>query len=313
MQEYTILVIIALIVITVLIFNNINLKDKMAESSIRSIRRENIRKSADAHIVSVPLLNQNKNQEIYFPIIKMDIKKGEELKMLSKAMVADWTDLLQGKRELFDTREEKTVYCIVGHHIKFKEKNKKIPLKDLAEYQRKHTIWEIGEKIYGVGNTTISEYLAGYSTKNIFEEEKKQLEKEFKTENIIPEDDFFNKKINENRNTPYIDTNKDYITITVYTKKGYWVRWLKSLLGTQMGLAVGGFLGVVLVPFTGGGSLVIIGTAIAGATIGGIYGYHTGSEKSADWDASIFLLPNDEKILKELKCNELPTIGRKND
>ena len=281
------------------------MKQKMTEGSIREIRRQSVRENVYAHVKGMDF-----SGELNFPIIRMDVKKGEELEKSSKAEVSDWRDLLRGKQELFPARRnEEVVYCIPGHYLKFKDK-KNIPLLDLSRYQKTHTIRSIGEYEPGDKDYIISEYITGYTTnKALFEEDMRKLRDEFQGNPGVTIEQDENKLLSEGSTIDpkySINTEYDYMSVFVYMKKGYWMRWLSSVFGTGGGLAGGAVLGVILVPFTGGGSLVITAIAIGGAASGGAIGYMMGSDVSADWDAGIFLVPNKADILKDLKCDELP-------
>ena len=88
-------------------------------------------------------------------------------------------------------------------------------------------------------------------------------------------------------------------------KKGYWAPWLRTLVGATGGIITA----VILVPLTGGGSLILGAIAVGSGVTGGLIGYGLGGDKSADWDAGIFLVPNKANILKDLKCDILPAGG----
>ena len=297
---------LALLVVFISIY--IPMKQKMTEGSIREIRRQSVRENVYAHVKGMDF-----SGELNFPIIRMDVKKGEELEKASKAEVADWGDLLRGKQELFPAgRGENIVYCIPGHYLRFKDK-KNISLLDLSRYQNTHTIRSIGEYEPGDKDYIISEYIIGYATnKVLFEDEMKKLKDEFgnNPRAEIVDDNIFFKEEGSLSKIYSINTEYDYMSVFVYMKRGYWMKWLSGVFG-GMGGMVGGFaLGIVLVPFTGGGSLVItaivVSATAAGTASGGIMGYMMGSDVSADWDAGIFLVPNKADILKDLKCDELP-------
>ncbi len=275
MNGYLIGLILVLVLIVAFTPIYLMIKGKTAEGSIREIRRQNVKTNANAHIAGIYT-----SSDLNFPIIKLDVKKGEEFEKISEALVHDWQDLLKAERELFDTKTEEIIYCIPGHYLTFKDK-KELSTAELANYQSTHKTGIIGDK------STISQYLTGYSTDN----------------------DVFEQKMSEVKQEYNINTNYGYMTVTVYMKKGYWEKWLSSVFGTGIGATTGFVLGVVLVPFTGGGSLVISGLAVAGGAAGGVIGYKTGSDKSADWDAAIFFVPNKEDALRGLKCNALPATG----
>ena len=181
-------------------------------------------------------------------------------------MVADWRDLQQAKKELFAAKSENIVYCVPGHYIHFEDKKKIAPL-ELSNYQKKHTLAQIGEFQMGQENTFIIDYISGYSTdKNAFQDEVNELRAEFGNipgATISPDPS----KVNI-PNELAINTELDYMTV-----------------------------------------LVISAVAVEGGVTGGIVGYKTGSDKSADWNAGILLVPNKAEILKELKCDILPAKG----
>lgn len=296
-EQYIVGLLVLLILLAVFGYILYITKVNISEGSIREIRQQNVKKNAQAHILGVDV-----SSELSFPIIRMDIKKGEEMEKASDALVHDWQDLLKGQEEIFETKTTEKVYCVPGHYLTFKDK-KKISAVELAEYQRTHNIDVIGEK-----NIPISEYLTGYTTdKSVFEQETEELKSELgNKEGVLIVNDGQIPDTEELKEKYAINTNYDYQTVFVYMKKGYWTKWLNSVFGTGIGMTGGFITGIVLVPITWGGSLVISAISIGGGITGGIIGYKTGSSKSADWDAGIFLVPNKAEVLKDLKCDILP-------
>ncbi len=304
-QAWMVGLILLVAILIIYIYFYSSLGGNVKEGVIREVRQQNVNNHVKAHIAGLDL-----SSELNFPIIRMDIEKDDELKDSSKALVHDWYDLLEGEGNLFPQEREKIVYCVPGHYIKFKAKDKKIPAMEYAEFQRTNTLDDIGAE-HMIGEDTdvsIKDYIAGYTTdKTIFEQEMKTLEEELgKVENvaIIKDEEFFKetKELNEGY---AINTNYEYMTVTVYMKKSYWAKWLTSLAGTGAGVTVG----LILVPFTGGGSLVITSLVLGGGAVGGAIGYSQGSWKSADYTSSIWLVPNKEDILEILKCDLLPARG----
>lgn len=311
-KDFMIKLIIVLVLLVVFSSIYFYIKGYFIEGTIREIRIQNVKNHANAHIRGIDV-----SSELNFPIIREEIEKGEELEVSSRALVHDWSDLLKAEKELFPTESEKVVYCVPGHYLKFKAKDQKISAREYVEYQNEHTVNEIKTRhVMGDTNVKIAEYLTGHTTdKSIFEDEVKTLKEELKDHQdvtIINNIEFF-KQTEELKEEYAINTEYDYMTVFVYMKKGYWAKWLSSVFGTGIGIATGTTLGIVLVPFTGGGSLIIsaaiIGGAAVGGTAGGIIGYKTGSDRSADWDAGIFLLPNKAEVLKDLGCNVIPARG----
>jgi hypothetical protein len=303
--KYLVGLILALVLIGLFIYIYSSMKGNISEGAIREIRIQNVKNHANAHILGLDL-----SSELNFPMIRLNVKKEEELKESSKALVHDWSDLLKGRKQLFP--KEDSVYCVPGHYLEFKAKDKKIPAMEYIEYQRTHTVDDIGARhITGDSDVPVSEYIRGYTTdKTIFEEEMKALKEELSDNQyvtIVNDKEFFNRK--ELKEEYAINTGYEYMTVFVYMKKGYWPKWLSSLFGTNVGIVGGVIVGAILIPFTGGGSLVITAVALGGGAAGGVIGYSLGSWKSADWRTGIFLVPNKAGILKDLKCDILPARG----
>ena len=283
-----------------------SIKGKITEGSLREVRIANVKQQATSHIAGLDF-----SSTLNFPIIKKEVNKGDEMKESSKALVEDWSDLGKGEKELFPADTDKIVYCVPGHYLTFKDKDQKILPSEFLQYQKTHTISQVGATgIMNDRNAYINDYIVGHSTnKELFEKEMAQIRNELGTDKSII-------LLNENElgaNAEFIkyaiSTNSDYTTVFVYMKKGYWMKWLTTIMGTPAGIAGGAVVGLALVPFTGGGSLVVIGIALGGGAAGGVIGYMMGSNKSADWDAGIFLVPNKADLLNDLKCNVLPAKG----
>ncbi|GAG30767.1 unnamed protein product, partial [marine sediment metagenome] len=241
------------VLVLIVVFSAVyyRLKVGIEEGSLREIRQQSVRNQANAHVAGLDL-----SSELNFPMIMKKIKKGDEIKDSSIALVHDWSDLLKGERQLFPIETEEIVYCVPGYYLEFKAKDKKIPMADYIEYQRTKTVDEIGARnVIGNGNVYINEYIVGYTTdETAFEGGMEELREEYA-----------------------IDTNYEYVTVSVFMKKGYWKRWISSVFGASTGVIGGTVLGVVLVPFTGGGSLLVSGVALGGGITGGVIGYKTGS------------------------------------
>jgi len=293
-QSFLVKLLIFLILLVVFGAILYTIRGKMEEGSLREIRRQNVKKHAEAHILGLDL-----SPELSFPVIKWNVKKGEEIEKSSDALVHDWQDLLRGEKELFEKADK--VYCVPGHFLKFKN-DKKISAVELVNYQRTRNVDIIGEE-----NIPISEYLTGYTTdKTVFEEEMNELKSELGNQEvvtIINNEDFSNPELLKEEYA--LNTEYDYMTVFVYMKEGYWPKWLKTMVFGAGGVIVG----VILVPLTGGGSLMLAIVPLATGATGGAIGYKTASDKSADWDTGIFLVPNKAEILKDLKCDILPAKG----
>ncbi|MEA2036590.1 MAG: hypothetical protein U9O94_03725 [Nanoarchaeota archaeon] len=305
-QSYLIGLILFLALLVTFSYSYSYFKEGLEENSLREIRRQSVKKHTEAHLAGLDF-----SDELNFPIIKKDIKKGEEIQDLSVALVQDWSDLSKGEKEMFSTETEEQVYCVPGQYLRFKSKDKKITVPEYVEYMKTKKVNEIGAgNVIGDKNIYITEYLLGYTTDNtVFGEEMKALKEELGNKEYVTIVNDKELSYSDLKEEYAINTEYDYMTVSVFMKKGYWPKWLNSLRGTGAGVVGGTILGLVLVPFTGGGSLVITGVALGGGVTGGLIGYKTGSDKSADWDAGIFLVPNKADILKDLRCDILPARG----
>ena len=308
---YLVKLLLLLIIIAVSIPIYYQIKVKFSEGTTREIRQQNVNQLAKSNTLKLRTYN-----ELSFPIIRLDVKEGNELEDSSRALVHDWSDLLKGEVQLFKSEKEKIVYCIPGHYLKFKANDKKIPAMEYIKYQKEHTLNDIGAKhIKGDMNVYISEYLKGHTTnKEVFEEEMKTLKESLSDHQdvtIVSDIEFFEER-NKLKGEYAINTAYEYTTVFVYMKKGYWGKWLSTLVGTNVGIVGATTVGLILVPFTGGGSLVITAVALGAAgsgVAGGIIGYKTANDVNADWDTGIFLVPNKAEILKDLSCDILPARG----
>ncbi len=273
---------------------------KMEEGSIREIRIQNVKNQVNANIrgLDVP-------SKLNFPEIKVKVKKGEELKESSKALVHDWSDLRRGRDPLFPLDIGETVHCGYGHYIIFEEKGQKISVREYVNFQNENTLEDIGvTHVMGDTDVKIREYLMGFSTDyEVFEKQRDELKAAFEGKERVSIVDDITKSAEASRYA--IDTDHDYVTVFVYMKRGYWPKWVVT---TVFG-AVGAARALVLAPFTGGGSLALLVLGYGGVAVGGYVGYKTASDRDADWDASIFLVPNDEMALKSLGCENLPMRG----
>lgn len=183
---------------------------------------------------------------------------------LSMAMYDCWDQFGRGRLNLFSNEYKEERHCVVCHVIEFKDKDIRIGSERFSKYLK---TWNIPS-----GEMSFEEFFLGYST---YEEDK---EKQYTTE------------------LADINTELEYSTVFVYDKEGYLSKWITS--------GVGAAAGIILIPFTGGGS-ALVGTVV-GAVGGGIIGYNMGSDKTTDWNASIVLTPYLSDFLGNLTCTYAP-------
>src|SRR3989338_8993463 len=93
-QSYVMVLLLFLILLLAFSFIYYMIKGKMINGSLREIRIANVKQQATAHIAGLDF-----SSTLIFPIIKKEIKNGDEMKESSRALVEDWSDLGQGKKE----------------------------------------------------------------------------------------------------------------------------------------------------------------------------------------------------------------------
>ena len=105
-------------------------------------------------------------------------------------------------------------------------------------------------------------------------------------------------------NPGIIDTSQDYGIMFIYAKKGYLQKMWSTWNYAKKGMATGATEAAILIfapDFTvtkATAFVIIAANTAAGAT----YGYTTGTEKAADWQACVMLFPYNQQTLDSLKC-----------
>jgi len=214
---------------------------------------------------------------------KLDTKAGQVKaeKQIATAMYDCWDQFGQGKLELFESKIGTDMYCVMCSHITFKENDKKID--GFINYLQENTIPSDTE-------TTYAEYLTGYQTLDKLQMFKENL----------------NSFMQQN-NAHEIITSSDYAVTFFYYKEGYMDKIKSTALGMIGGATIGtavpvGFL--IAGTTIGTGGLAAIGVAIfaLGTGIGAVLG----SDKSANWNSGVMLIPLQSEQLSDLKCSYLP-------
>ena len=102
--------------------------------------------------------------------------------------------------------------------------------------------------------------------------------------------------------TDSIDTSQSHTVVLFYQKKGYLQKTWAAAVGGTSGLVLAGVFVATNVISLGTASVVWVPLAVVGVGAG----YYFGSEKPADWQAGVMLIPYTEETLKFLQCTELP-------
>jgi hypothetical protein len=282
-DNFVILVLFLVILATLLYFYLLYNKG-LSGTTPKQICKSSVKMNAASHIGDLYLDSELKCPTQYINIDKR--KKDEVMGELAKYMYDCWDMFWEGELNLFPQEEGDTInYCVVCHHIIFKEKMI-IPATEFLSYLKENK--RPGE------TKTYQQYLSSSSTRDDAADFDNPLLQAGQT-------DLSNYNI---------DTSVPYVTLFTYNKQGYWSKISTTLMGTGIGATAGIITGIVLAPFTGGGSLVIaaviVGTSTAGTAGGAIIGYAVGSPKVADWQSSVQLMPYELSQLKGMQCNYLP-------
>ncbi len=233
--------------------------------------KNSIEINAIGHISGMELFDEVKCPTEYKTI---DTDNNEEIKKtLAHDMASCWYKMGQGQYELFPANIlQKTQFCVICTVDEF-DSNQKV--EGFLDYMAKNP----APLIYTGGKAkSYTDYLQRYSTDDIM-----KLQYEQETDDII-------------------DTSYDYATIFMYTKKGYVSKELGAVGGAAAGLTVGLVGGALII----GGWTAPAGIAILGTVAGAGGGYALGSEKSADWDSGVLLVPYTTESLEKLGCEILP-------
>jgi hypothetical protein len=196
---------------------------------------------------------------------------------IARAMYDCWDEFGEGKYELFESKPGTEVYCAICHHITFTDNNTEIT--GFVNYLEENTIPTSTEVSY-------YEYLTGFQSNENLEIFKQDME-----------------SFMQSHNAKEIVTSSDYAVTFFYFKQGYIDKLRGGVIGAVSG--AGGAAGVgiasifVAIPGPGwiGLGLLVIGTGI---------GIAAGSDKSADWNSGVMLIPLQSEQLSSLGCSYLP-------
>jgi len=266
-------VVIGLILAMAIMITMFFFMERVEQLESSKVRKAVCKQSVKAYSLA-KIAGMDFGTEIKCPTERLSIDDSEEeiiMEKLADAMYNCFDQFHRGTLNLFSDDYKKEKHCAVCHVIEFKEKGKKITSKRFNGYIKTHKI--------PTGEMTYRDFFLGHST---YDEDKE----------IEYEAELFD-----------INTEMDYATVFVYGKEGYWSKW-EATAGGAIGVST--LLGLVAIPFVGTGSLVVGAAGLAGGTMGGIIGYNFGSDKNADWNSSIILLPYEPNIIKNLTCTYAP-------
>lgn len=225
---------------------------------------------------------------------KVKVASGKEYETIAKKMALCWDEYLEGKEELFETKDNN--YCAFCSVLDFEDKTKK--LNGLAKYLNENKLPNDNEKTY-------MSYLSGIEAKG---DDKKKIE------NL------------ELQSNAFIDTSKQQAVMFVMYKDAYpglinQPQGALMFFGGAGGAVLGGLVGTGLgIYYLGAAALCvnplapiscIAGVALftvgvtAGAGIPISAGYLIGSDRSADWSAKILVTEYNKQQLGKLNCARL--------
>lgn len=225
---------------------------------------------------------RNSQSDVKCPIFYKEISPPSKDALKSKMaefMYDSWDMMGEGRLELFSAEDQET-YCILTHHIGFKDKTKDMgKVSGFVDYLSSEKIPD--------DNLSYFEYLHCYNT------------------NYNPQSiDKFNPELD------VIDTSQDYGIMFVYSKKEHLHKVWSGFEGLKAGTILGG-IGAVLMLFpeptitkAAGGAFLIGAGAIGGSALG----YSQGSDTSADWSACVVLFPYNEEYLSKFECTYMPGV-----
>jgi hypothetical protein len=205
-------------------------------------------------------------------------------KQIATAMYDCWDQFGEGKLELFESKLGTEMYCVMCHHITFKQKDK--TLDGFVSYLQDTTIPSDDE-------TTYADYLMGYQSLDTLQMFKQNFEK-FMQQNDAHE----------------IITSSDYAVTFIYFKQGY----LDKIKSTFIGMVSGAVLGTVGGALSAGVTIGAVTVSTGGAALIGLaifaiqtgIGVVVGSDTSADWNSGVMLIPLQSVNLQDLQCGYLP-------
>ena len=265
----------AIAIVTLILIMILMIVMFLFESRMDELRREETGKAiCKASVKTHALSNIGLDfaSDINCPTERLTIREDDEEAIMHELAMAKYNCFDQfhrGELDLFSDAHKLEKYCVICHVIDFKAK-KNIPLENFMRYERTHNIKP--------GGMSFEEFFIGHSTYDEFPEY-------------------------ESPQRYGINTELQYTTVFTYAKEGYWSKWITGAAGATIGSVV---LSVALIPFTGGGSILVGIAGLAGGAGGGMLGYTIGSDKTADWNASILLIPYNADLLRDLTCTVAP-------
>jgi len=212
---------------------------------------------------------------------RVKVKAGSEYGTIAKKMGICWDMYLQGKEELFETKDSN--FCAFCSVLEFEDKTKR--LYGLTKYLSETDM----------PGTQDKKYIEHLFDIKINEKDKK------------PINDF------DVQNGYYIDTSKKLAVMFVMYKDAYPNSIANAGQGLTTFLGAGSAATISLVGwpvaaafgFCGPLGLVCGASAILLVGAGGNIGYLVGSDISANWRSRILVTEYNKEKLKELKCTQL--------
>ena len=276
-----------LVTLLLMVFFVFNVIDVHEEKSQKEICKQEIRAEAITNVRAADWLsffNRGGDQGIQCHTFYEDIKTDDEDEInakIARHMYDAWDMFHEGSLRLFDAPLTEKTFCVLTHHIEFKESAKNAgEVEGFVEYLAQTKIPSPAKE-----EMSYLEYLHCFNTNYDME----GLD-EFPDEKIV------------------IDTDNDYGVMFVYTKAGNLDTVLSVGAGAVTG-AIGGkkagatrAVGLTARAFPGIGWFITIG----GAVTGGISGFMAVEGSSDDWSACVVLFPYTEESINKFNCDYLP-------
>jgi hypothetical protein len=271
MMQFLVGLVILLVVALVIIIFLGKTKSLAEAETVADLCRQSIEVNAIGRIGGTPLFEEIKCPTEYKTIDTDNSKEIQE--DLAHDMASCWHKMGEGEYELFNAdMMQENQYCIICSVAEFDNTQQ---IDGFLDYMANNP----APLLYTNGKTmSYTDYLQGYSTDDAIKLLYKQ-------------------EIDD-----VVDTQYDYATIFLYSKKGYVSKVWGSAGGAAAGLTVGLVGGALII----GGWTAPAGIAILGAAAGAGGGYALSSEKTADWESGVLLAPYTTENLEKLGCEILP-------
>jgi hypothetical protein len=271
---FMIILLLVTISAIILIIGTVQFKKNLSNIIDKTSCKQSVRLHKESNIQGVELI-----KSINCPTENVILaeKDPEKLKKeIADRMWTCWDNFGRGEYELFSAQSEK--FCVVCSVIDFKYKQRE--LTDFSGYLMKTPFPGDSEKTY-------FEMLSGISTNQAAHN---------------PDPSLIDPTANSEDT---ISTDDDYAIIFIYAKQSYWGRMKRAGVWGTVGLVTGSVIGIALIATGVGSGAGFAVLAVTGAAAGGAIG-GLSTNKNADWQAGLVLIPYTEQEVSNLGCDILP-------